>query len=281
MASYHRFVSAAVVALVIAWAGLGLSGCSDSSGPSSDGVGTLQLLLVDAPAVEGIEALTIVFSEVLIHQSASAPDNDAAWITLVDETTEEADRTFDLLELVNGVTAVLGEEELEAGHYTQLRAIVASAEVTINGTTYPVFVPSGEQSGLKFVSGFWVHPDVITRLTLDFDASRSLIAVPPGSDNYTLKPTARLVQTTLSGTISGVVSPAGPDRLVIAVADGDTITSTYADSETGAYKLMALLAGTYDVHFSAPGFVTVIESEVAVVAGMDTGEVSVTLTLEP
>ena len=274
-----RILLGLVGVLILALAGL--SSCSDNSTrpgpPQLDGsTGYLQIYLVDAPAVyEDLEALHIVFREVKVH----ADDEDGDWITVMSDTLPEAERTFDLLELVGGVSALMGEAELEADHYTQLRIVIEAATVTIAGETSPVKVPSGAQSGLKLIGGWDVVPGVITSLTLDFDASQSLHEAPPGSGNFMLKPTIRLVQTVLSGTISGTVTPMGIGAVVSAydsVAD-TLVTSANADT-AGVYMLQALLAGTYDVEATAAGYDSVRIEDVEVQAGQNTGDVDFTLT---
>lgn len=274
-----------VLVLVLA----GLNSCSDNSiqpGPAQlDGsTGYLRVYLVDAPAVyEDLEALNIVFREVKVHagddEGAEEDDEDGGWITVMSDTLPETERTFDLLELVGGVSALMGEAELEADHYTQLRIVIESATVTIAGETSPVKVPSGPQSGLKLIGGWDVDPGVITSLTLDFDASQSLHEAPPGSGNFMLKPTIRLVQTVVSGTISGTVTPTGIGAVVSAydsVAD-TVVTSANADT-AGVYMLQALLAGTYDVEATAAGYDSVRVEDVEVQAGQNTGDVDFTLT---
>jgi hypothetical protein len=257
----------------------GLSACSTD--PSGDG--TVRLLLVDAPApIEGIEAIDIVFQKVLIHQNSEADTSDGEWITIFDETLPLADRSFDLLTLVNGAAAIMGETDLEAANYSQIRIFIEEASVTIDGLTSPLQIMSGQESGLKLVNAFRVREDVVTELTLDFDAGDSVYENPPGSGEYKLRPTIRIVETVISGTISGTVTPLGIDALVTAFAAGDTVavTSTYVDPVTGEYMLTALLAGDYDLEVSAPGYVTATEAGITVVATQDSGDHDFVLTLE-
>ena len=243
--------------------------------------GTLRLTLVDAPVpIEGIEAIDIIFFSVLVHKTSDAVETDAGWITVLDDQLSKDARTFNLLELVNGASAVLGEAELDAGHYSQIRLIIQSATITIDGTTSELTIPSGQQSGLKLIQGFTVDPDVITELTIDFDAGQSIVENPPGSGNYKLQPTIRLVQTVLSGTISGTVTPLKIDAMVIAYEAGTetVVTSTYADTTTGEYVLTALLEGSYYLEAKAQGYNSATEAGVAVTAGQDNGGHDFSLT---
>jgi hypothetical protein len=222
--------------------------------------------------IEGIEAIDIVFSSILVHKSASAPeDTTAGWITVMDSQLSLEDRSFNLLDLVNGEKAVLGEVNLDPGHYSQIRIVIESSSITVKGTTSDLVIPSGQQSGLKLTSGFDIEPNVITELTLDFDAGESIKENPPGSGNYKLHPTIRLVQTVLSGTISGTVTPLKINALVSAYETGTTtaVTSTYVDTTTGEYVLQALLAGTYDIVASASGYIDSTKVGIAVTAEQD------------
>lgn len=256
---------------------VGLTSCSDTTDPGDTaGTGTLRMILVDAPAdMESVESLEVVFEEVLVHRGCEGEECDGEWITVLADTLPIEDRTFELLDLVNGVWATLGEVDLEAGVYTQIRIMLESATLVVDGEEQDLFIPSAFQSGIKLVSEFTVDPDVITELTVDFDVAESLHEAPPGSGNYILRPTIRLVQTVLSGTISGTVTPVGIGAVLYALdpATADTVTTTLADPVTGGYVLQALLAGTYDVMAHAEGYVDSTRTGIAVTAGADTPDV--------
>ncbi len=252
----------------------GLASCSDATDVKT---GTLRAFLVDAPTqLEGVESLEVVFDEVLVHRSSDAEPSDAGWYTILADTLPADARTFDLLQLVNGVFATLGEVELEAGTYTQIRIMLESASLVVDGTPRNLTIPSGDQTGIKLVGNFTVDPDVITEIAVDFDVARSLHEDPPGSGDYILRPTIRVVQTTLSGTISGTVMPTGIGAALFALypATGDTVATTLADPATGAYVLSALLAGAYDVRAEAVGYEDSTRTGVSVTAGTDTPNVN-------
>ncbi|MFC1530517.1 DUF4382 domain-containing protein [Gemmatimonadota bacterium] len=249
----------------------GISACS-STDPS--GSGSLQLTLVDAPApIDGIEAIDVTFSSILIHRTSSAELDDANWIVLLDDELSEAERTFNLLEYVNGAAGVLGTASLESGHYSQIRIIIESASITIDGVESDLTILSGTVSGLKLTHAFSIDSNVITEIILDFDAGESVSEVPVGSGQYRLQPTIRTVTKVVSGTISGTVTPTGISAMVIAYDAGttDVVTSTYVDTLTGDYVLPALLEGSYDLEAVAEGYVTDTEAGVTVTAQTDSG----------
>ncbi len=272
-----KWIGVSLSALVLI---VGFSACSTTD-PS--GSGSLQLTLVDAPApIDGIEAIDVTFSSILIHKTSSAELDDAQWIVLMDDQLSDAERTFNLLEYVNGAAAVLGTASLESGHYSQIRIIIESATITIDGVESALTINSGTVSGIKLTHAFTIDANVLTEIILDFDAGESVSEVPVGSGDYRLQPTIRSVTKVISGTISGTVTPVGINALVIAYDAGttDVVTSTYVDTLTGDYVLPALLEGSYDLEAVAEGYVTGTEAGVPVTALMDSGGLDFLLTIE-
>lgn len=252
----------------------GLMSCSDSVKPAE--TGTLRMVLTDAPTqLQAVDSLKVVFEKVLVHRSSGGDSSNDGWFVVLSDTLPVEERTFDLLQLVNGVFATLGAVELETGRYTQIRIMLESATLYVDGAPQNLTIPSGYQSGIKLVKGFTIEADVITEIIADFDVARSLHENPPGSGNFILRPTIRLVQRTLSGTISGTVIPTGIGAVLFAIypATGDTVATTLVNSTTGAYVLPALLAGTYDVRAEAVGYSDSTRTGVTVIAGGDTPDV--------
>jgi hypothetical protein len=91
---------------------LSLMGCGSS------GTGTLSLGLTDAPGDE-FSAVYVTIDEIQVHAKGDAPDTDPGW-----QVVANPNRTYNLIELSNGLVEGLGEGPLEAGSYTQLRLIV-------------------------------------------------------------------------------------------------------------------------------------------------------------
>lgn len=242
-------------------------GCSDN-GP--EGTGTLHVSVVDAP-VAGLEAMMLTVSSIRVHRDESAGESDGGWIDVTNPALSTEDRTFNLLDLVNGTAVLLGDEQLEAGHYSQIRLVVDEATITIDGNTLPLTIPSGQQSGLKLTHGFTIESGVVTSLTLDFDAEQSLHETPPGSGDWKLRPTIRIVETILSGSISGRVTPASESVVVSVYEAGTTnlVTTVHVDPVTGDYMVKGLLAGSYDLSVEAAGFTIATQNGVTVVAGAE------------
>jgi len=243
------------------------SGCSeDSTGPAGDN-GRIRIYMVDAPA--DYDEINIVVDRVEVHKAENGGEGE--WIVI-----NSKPGTFNLLELRNGASVVLGDTILAPGHYTQIRLIIGdSSNIVINGIPYDLEIPSGMQTGVKLIHGFDIQAGMIYELMLDFDAEKSIVAT--GSDKYILKPTIRLTAVALSGSVSGVVLPPDVATTIWTVSDSDTI-STYSDI-TGAFKLMTLPAGTYDINITSanPAYRDSVITDVEVLAGADTDIGTVTI----
>jgi len=252
-----RIWTAAALSLLVA-----LMGCS--SKPNNTALGHVDLRLTDAPG--DFEQVNLVVTGVSIHRDGSG------WETIKQDTT-----TYDLLTLRNGVFTGLAAGDVPAGHYTQIRlAIGEGSNIVRSGTTYPIDIPSGMQSGYKLVGEFDVPAGGAIELTLDFDAARSIIQT--GNGSYKLKPTVRVVVNDLIGRITGHLLPEGTAAAIYALQGADTLQTTAAGSD-GHFTLGALAAGSYAVAIHpAGGYRDTTLDAVTVVSGQtkDVGDVQLT-----
>lgn len=211
-----------------------LAGCGGSSSPET---GELSLKITDMP-IDDAEEVVVVFSGVELKHAGGPPFS----IDFCDEN-DLADRpnckSIDLIELQNGVTDdLLTGEMVDAGQYQWLRLKVI-AELNANDASYivldtsgerfPLYIPSGAETGLKLVRPFVVAQGGVTRLVADFDVRKSVLA-PPGivDTNYVLKPTIRLMDELETGTIEGQVD-------LDALATDQGIDTTTDSCEGGVY----------------------------------------------
>ena len=209
-----------------------LIGCSKSTQTISEG--TIRVYLADEPA--DYDAVNIVVSEVSVHRSAE--DTLSGWRMICDST-----QTFDLLELRNGAMVLFAQDQLDVGHYTQIRLKIADGcSVVVDGSPHDLTIPSGYQSGIKINHPFQIQEDVIYELLLDFDAERSIIE--KGNGQYQMKPVIRAIAVATSGSICGTVSP--ESIKAFALADLDTVAHTHSDTD-GYFKLIGLPEGFYSV----------------------------------
>ena len=221
--------------------------CSDSTSPET-GQGQLKMTMVDAPA--GYDEVNIVVTRVEVHKADA--DSASGWFVINNNAA-----AYDLLTLRNGASVILGENSLDAGHYTQIRLIIGTgSNVVINGITYPLVISSGEQSGLKLNHQFEIQSDLLYELLLDFDAERSIVMT--GSGVYKLKPVIRLIPAVISGTISGKINPLSAAGYVYAISGSDT-AGTIAEPITGSFIIMALPQQTYRIKSSQQMFCLTIQ----------------------
>jgi hypothetical protein len=160
---------------------LALAACE----PVSPGIVPVHLYLTDAPSEQ------IAKAEVWISRAYLVPaGEDGAFQTIFPTTEGEEPRMYNLLDLRDGVRALLGDADVDAGEYEQLRLVVDRAEITlVEGVTFAdgsssktLFVPSGMETGIKVEFGGPITiPDEIN-LLVDFDVARNFIFLgPPGA----------------------------------------------------------------------------------------------------
>ncbi len=236
----YKKLSTLLTATLLAFS-LVVAGCDSYNADS--GMGTLEVRMADAPAD---------YDEVNVHVlrvEVNNTDDEQGW-----QVVSEPDKTYNLLELTNGAYTVLGEKELEAGTYEQIRLILASSghSVVVDEESRNLFVPSGAQTGVKLNVDAEIKEDITYTLLLDFDASRSVVEAGNSQSGvrYLLKPVIQAVNQAETGNIAGTVDPAEAEPVIYAIADSDTLSTTYADTVDGSFKLIGLEGGTYTVSFN-------------------------------
>jgi hypothetical protein len=235
------------------------TGCTDNSTNPTNNQGQLKISMVDSPAQ--YDQVNIVVSRVEVHMADSS---ESSWMII-----NPVPHTYDLLQLRNGASVVLGDTFLTAGHYTQIRLILGEgSNVVINGDTIPLVIPSGFQTGVKLNHEFDIMPGNLYELMLDFNADRSIHIT--GNGVYMMNPVIRVMPVVTSGTISGQVLPLDADANVWTLAGTDTVSTS--PNSGGYFSLMMLPAGTYDVHIEPNNiaYVDSIVTNVSVTAGNNT-----------
>ena len=203
-------------------------GCSTGDNPSTaDGKGTMQVSMVDAPA-SSYDSIVIVVTGVSVHSNASVD----SWITLSNET-----KTVNLLRLVNGMEEVMGETQLAAGTYSQLRLTLGdSCWVYGSGVKIALKVPSTE---IKLDIQAEIVANVSYKLVLDFDATKSLVSNAGG---LIMKPVIKVLTTSSTGYIQGSVNVKSS---VAAYGNGDTLSTITGSNNS--FKIMYAKPGTYSL----------------------------------
>ena len=252
-------------------------GGSDSPGlVTSNGTGTLSLSLTDAPAC-GYDHAFVTVEKVRVHQSGSAGDNDAGW----SEVVLAPARRVDLLTLNNGTLLPLGQTELPAGSYTQMRLVLAANTVAnplanaitpSGGIETALTTPSGQQSGLKMNVNLIVPAGQVADFAIDFDACKSFVKAG-NSGKYLLKPVLSVIPILsaagqrIVGFVEPSLVPAGAS--VSAQLGGVPVRATPPDA-TGRFVLYPVPVGSYDLVITAGGRVN------AVMTGVPVGDASPT-----
>jgi hypothetical protein len=213
---------------------LSFTGCEEEE--TSTDKGTLSLALTDAPIDdESVTGVWIKINGLQYHKQNNS------WATY---KGYDGPKTVNLLELRDTIT-MLGDFEMEAGQYNQLRFILDApirgesapsnpgCYITFNDDSKaPLFVPSGSQSGFKATGAFQVPSNGTVNLTADFDVRKSVVEINSGS-KYILKPTIRLIADNEAGKIVGNLKNVTDtsSEYVVYAYENDTYTSSEKDAE--------------------------------------------------
>jgi len=259
-----------------------LVGCGGWGGGSAEApMGRISLGITDAP-VDGATAVVVKFTAVELKPE----DGDAFTINLTPA------QSVDLLVLAGGGSrALLENYSVPAGHYQSIRLLIEAQQNQpssyidfASGERFPLFVPSGSESGLKLIRGFTVAAGSNSNFTIDFDLRKSVIAPPGQAPNYLLKPVLRMVDNLQVGAIAGKVDAAlvttgcspqvyiftgagvVPDDLdPAAPPDVDPLVSVPVklDTATGEYRFRAgfIEVGEYTASFTCDGAIDTPEGE--------------------
>lgn len=178
-------------------------------GGNSAGYGKLNLSITDAP-IDTAEKVVVSFSGLTI-KPAEGPAID---IIFEDSNGNPEIKTVDLLSLQGANSLnILQDYTLPAGRYNWIRLHVVASKTTyesyieIGGNVYPLYVPSGDETGLKLNRGFTILDGHVATFTIDFDLRKSVVEPGKMPAAYKLKPTLRIVEDQNAGHITGMVGP--------------------------------------------------------------------------
>ena len=240
-------------------AALAMGGCGD--GDSGPGEGSLTLAVVDAP-VDGATAVVVEFTGVEL-KPASGPAFSIDFMTPME---------IDLIGTQGGNAAMLLDNEIvPAGPYNWIRLKVNAnlgvmdSYIEFPGEQFPLYIPSGAETGLKLVRGFTMPQGGAADFTIDFDLRKSVVLPPGLGGSYILRPALRLVDNAQVGTLAGTVFPElftagctagiylyeGADVEPVDI-DGtgiEPLVSVTVDMD-GQYHVAFLTAGEYTVAFT-------------------------------
>lgn len=226
-----------------------VTGCSsgnDRNETPTPPRGSMSVTLVDGPTTD-YKAINLNIQSVQIHTSASA--GESGWITL-----STPNKSVDLLKLQGGpVESLAANQTVDAGSYQMMRLVLGGGNTLTlaDGSTVPLTVPSGQQSGIKIPLNFTVAAGTTADVWIDFDGAHSIQVVGTGSGSYHLRPVVHGYMQVATGSVSGTLTGTGGAPLAGAVvmaestdASGNvTILRSTLSSSTGTYSLNLLPLG--------------------------------------
>jgi len=220
------------IILIVLFPALLITSCEKSDKQ----VGTVGISITDAPIdASNVTGVNLTITGIQYHTS------NGEWLTFKEFQNPVS---VNILDLTNGISALLGNFEMEAGTYTQLRFMLDATEDGTSkqanpgcfiefsdGTQEPLYVPSGSESGYKAVGAFTVPVNGNVEITADFDARKSIHVTSGQNKRYILKPTIRLAVNNQAGQIKGTVTNAATDTSIVIYAyAAGTYTTSEADT---------------------------------------------------
>jgi Domain of unknown function (DUF4382) len=199
---------------------------------------TLELRMTDGPG--SFEAVLIDVQGAEVHVNKDTASG-SGWQSLT-----VRNGIYDVLKLNNGVDTILGSTALPLGDISEIRLLLGTNNsVKVGGVSYPLSISSSDKSGLKLKFEKKLLAGISYKVTLDFDAAKSVKEVKKGVE-YKMKPVLRLFTDAENGSIRGEVAGATCKTVVYAIQGTDTLTSSFPSS-VGSFVLQGLNAGTYRV----------------------------------
>jgi hypothetical protein len=257
-----------------------LPSCGGSGGNGE--TGTLSVALIDA-STDDYKAVYVTITEVHVHLSGDV------W-----RVVGSPNKTYNVLNLINGVREELASAELEAGNYIQLRLIIgetsdgklnivgkehpyANYAIGLDDTVHELNIPSGLQRGVKIIRAFTINSNRTTELLLDFTISQSVV-VGGNSGTWLLKPTIKVLTTEEVAIIGGavvdgeskplsgvLVSAQINDASASDIKDLVVIETSTVTDEEGQYKML-IKPGRYNIVAYRTGYYPEVKCAVSLAA---------------
>src|SRR6266436_797937 len=263
------------------------------NGPSSSQKPFAKVLLTDAPfPYDSITSVNLYV--VRIEANAQLDTVGGDWVVVA-----EPRHTFDLLQLQQGTTALLGEGQIPAGQYHAIRMTVDTSLSSVQSPAGQIPVNWNNYSGsneMPLYASVDYPVNVASdgaEIVIDFDVGRSFLWALYGTREFTLFPWLRAVSTAATGAIEGTVTsdyngPVAPvPNASVSVcaanpcdsqSSANVVASGRSDN-AGHYKVAFVRAGTYTVRIERadhPWLGPAIKPSVQVTTG-DTASLSVVL----
>ena len=189
----------------VALLALGACGGGGDGGPDT---GQLSIAVTDAPIDMGITKVNVRFTGIEVKPENGPP--------IVFDFGADGARTIDLLQLQGeGSAYLIVDETVPAGRYLWTRLMVEAKKDDFDsnvekssGEMYPLYIPSGAESGLKLQSEFIVPAGGVADFVVDWNLAQAIHA-PTGQDmNHYLRPALKITNRAESGVVRGTVDAA-------------------------------------------------------------------------
>jgi hypothetical protein len=241
-------------------AGLAVAACTASEiGPAGpDGRGSTAVFLTDAPfPFDRIARVDIHISAIALSPRADTSEGLPEWVTVA-----TPERTFNLLDLQNGTTALLGEAEVPPGQYRAVRVTFdpERSRMTDRDGDHPT-IDWQAKGDVPSLFGLVEEPMAIDEngedIVIDFDLGRSFLP-DSGTNGFLFVPFLRAITRAGSGGIQGtLVNAETGDPIPLAAVSihyafdsvstvGPLVATSRAD-QSGAFTASFLRPGRYTV----------------------------------
>jgi hypothetical protein len=264
-------IKIAMAALLAGFIGI-TTACDDNDNDGSPAAGEsrVRISMTDAPG--DYDEVNV---EVIGVRYKTTNDNgENGWIDMANVNAG----VYNLLDLTGGVTVMLTEDDIPAGHLGQIRLILGDDNTVVkDGVTHPLNTPSAQQSGLKLNINQTLEPNTVYNFLVDFDVHHSVVQAG-NSGNYNLHPVLRVTAQAASGSIGGTILNLGIPVEASVVVGGSTVTAN--TNAQGEFVIHGVPSGTYDVTLTPSlnsGLNIMTIHDVTVVKGQMTSIGSVTL----
>lgn len=234
-----------------------MASCTDKTEQNLPAVYRINVKLVDSSA--NYQEVNIDIADVLYNVKGDS----LGWVSFMMLNKG----VYNILNFTGGVDTMLGTIEANS-IVKQIRFVLGkNNSIKVDNVTYPLFTPSGQQSGIKLNLDTNLVQGITYTFWLDFDVTKSIVKT--GNNKYILKPVIRLTTKAESGSIKGKVSPAAAGYPVSAYNATDTF-QTFTNV-TGDFLLMGIPPNTYTLTISPNGsYPDTLISNINVIMGQQT-----------
>jgi len=251
---------------------------SCSTTDTNTNLGSISIKLTDAPLPYGqfMEA-SITVDKVEIGLAT----DPSSFVVIMNET-----KTFNMINMINGITEVLAAANIPEGKYDTLRLYISSTKMQMNsGETFTYDMSENNMSGGMMGNGMNFNNDTGSidipldhfidvqmgsqdDFLMDIDIDHSFVlegvnfsdtgsGMMMSMTGFTFNPTMRFVNLKDTGSISGFVhmDTTGLEDVTISLMQNGTVyTTTHTDS-SGHYKMIGIPEGTYTIMAEVDGYV--------------------------